>query len=97
MAKTNKESEVREALVAHFREQGETFWRQWLRQLRTTGAVKNLIRRGLENEARALYIAFVDGLKPGNDSKTAASAQSIAQPSSSAEEAGRGSGTRGRR
>ena len=79
MAKTNKESELREALVAHFREQGETFWRQWLRQLRTTGAVKNLIRRGLENESRALYIAFVDGLNPGNDSKTAASAQSIAQ------------------
>jgi signal transduction histidine kinase len=79
MAKTNKESERREALVAHFRAEGETLRRQWLRQVRTSGAVENLIRQGLENESRALYAAFVDGLKPRNHSRTSACARSIAQ------------------
>ncbi len=79
MAKTQKESELRESLVAHFREHGETFWRQWLRQLRTTGALQNPIRQGLENESRALYTAFVDGLEPRNHRGTAACVRSIAQ------------------
>jgi two-component system NtrC family sensor kinase len=79
MAKTKKESELREALVAHFRAEGETLRRQWLRQVRTSGAVENLIRQGLENESRALYTAFVDGLEPRNHSRTAACARSIAQ------------------
>jgi signal transduction histidine kinase len=79
MVKPNKESEPREALVAHFREQDETLRRQWLRQVRTTGAVENLIRQGVENESPALYTAFVDGLEPRNDSRTAACARSIAQ------------------
>ena len=85
MAETNKESELREALVAHFREEGETLRRQWLRHLRTTGAVQNLIRQGLENESRALYTAFVDGLEPRNDSRTAACARSIAERALGAE------------
>ena len=75
----DKESELREALVAHFREQGETFRRQWLRQLRTAGDFQDLIRQGLENESRALYSAFVDGLEPRNHRGTAARARSIAQ------------------
>jgi len=79
MAKTNKKSELREGLVAHFRAEGETLRRQWLRQVRTTGAVENLIRQGLENESRALYTEFVDGLEPRNHSGTAACAQSIVQ------------------
>ncbi|MDQ5874679.1 MAG: GAF domain-containing protein [Actinomycetota bacterium] len=79
MAKTNKESELREGLVAHFRAEGETLRRQWLRQVRTTGAVENLIRQGLENESRALCTAFVDGLEPRNHSRAAACARSIVQ------------------
>jgi signal transduction histidine kinase len=79
MAKTNKETELREALVAYFREQGETLRRQWLRQVRTTGDFQNLIRQGLENESRALYTDFVDGLEPRSHSGTAACARSIAQ------------------
>ena len=79
MAKTNKESELRESLVAHFRAEGETFRRQWLRQLRALGAFQNLLRQSLENESRALYTAFVDGLEPRNRSRTAACARSIAQ------------------
>jgi signal transduction histidine kinase len=79
MAKTKKESELREGLVAHFRAEGETLRRQWLRQVRTTGAVKSLLRQGLENESPALYTAFVDGLEPRNHSRTAACARSIVQ------------------
>ncbi len=79
MAKTNTESELREGLVAHFRAEGETLRRQWLRQVRTTGAVKSLLRQGLENESPALYTAFVDGLGPRNHSRTAACARSIVQ------------------
>jgi two-component system NtrC family sensor kinase len=79
MAKTNTESELREGLVAHFRAEGETLRRQWLRQVRTTGAVKSLLRQGLENESPALYTAFVDGLEPRNHSRTAACARSIVQ------------------
>ena len=75
----DKESELREALVAHFREQGETFRRQWLRQLRTAGDFQDLIRQGLENESRVLYSAFVDGLEPRNHRGTAARTRSIAQ------------------
>ena len=79
MAKTNTESELREGLVAHFRAEAETLRRQWLRQVRTTGAVKSLLRQGLENESPALYTAFVDGLEPRNHSRTAACARSIVQ------------------
>ncbi len=79
MAKTKKETGLRESLVAPFRAEGETFWRQWLRQLRTTGAFQNLIRQGLENESRALYTAFVDGLEPRNHRGLAVCARSIAQ------------------
>jgi len=79
MSKTNKASELREGLVAHFRAEGETLRRQWLRQVRTTGAVQNVIRQGLEKESRALYTAFVDGLGPRTHSRTAACARSITQ------------------
>ena len=79
MAKTNRESEMRESLMAHFRGEGETLRRQWLRQLRATGAFQNLIRQGRENEFRAFYTAFVDGLEPRNHSRTAACARSIAE------------------
>ena len=59
MVKPNKESEPREALVAHFREQDETLRRQWLRQVRTTGAVENLIRQGVEAINRRDADSFV--------------------------------------
>ncbi|MBI3108180.1 MAG: GAF domain-containing protein [Candidatus Rokubacteria bacterium] len=84
MAKTNKGGGPRESLVAHFRAEAEAFCRLWVRQLRTTGVVQNLIRHGLENESRALYAAFVDGLEPRNHKGASACARSIAQRASEA-------------
>jgi len=84
MAKTNKGGGPRESLVAHFRAEAEAFCRLWVRRLRTTGVVQNLIRHGLENESRALYAAFVDGLEPRNHKGASACARSIAQRASEA-------------
>ena len=84
MAKTNKGGGPRESLVAHFRAEAEAFCRLWVRQLRTTGVVQNLIRHGLENESRALYAAFVGGLEPRNHKGASACARSIAQRASEA-------------
>jgi signal transduction histidine kinase len=84
MVKTDKESELLEALVMHFRSQREPLWRQWVRQMRATGVLQNLSRQGFEDETRALYTTFVDGLEPRNHRRTAAYARSIAQQASGA-------------
>jgi signal transduction histidine kinase len=84
MAKTNKESELRKALVAHFRGLREPLRRQWVRQMRATGVLQDPSPQPLEDESRALYITFVNGLEPRHHSRTAACARSIAQRASGA-------------